>query len=65
MVLMSRMQLDDITRKEMLLREVRRERLAQEAKAETVKAQGSPKVQSQFFMRRFGTLVARLKLQSV
>ncbi len=63
MVLLSRMQLDERIRQEALLQEVRRARMAEEAATGTVKAAGSPKVQSQFFIRRFGHLVGRLKLQ--
>ncbi len=63
MVLMSRMMLDERMRQEALLHEVRRARMAEEATNGTVKAAGSPRVQSQFFTRRFGHLVGRLKLQ--
>lgn len=65
MVLISRMQLDERMRQEAMLQEARRARMAEEAVAGVVKVAGSPKVQSQFFLRRFGHLVGRLKLQSV
>lgn len=65
MVLLSRMQLDERIRQEALLQEARKARLAEHAaKGDAVKVAGSPKVQSQFFLRRFGHLVGRLKLQS-
>jgi len=57
------MQLDERVRQEALQQEVRRARMAEEAATGTVKAAGSPKVQSQFYLRRFGRLVGRLKLQ--
>lgn len=64
MVLLSRMQLDEIARRERLLQEAHNERRAQEAANGGIKAAGSPRVQSQFFLRRFGNLVGRLKFQS-
>lgn len=64
MVLLSRMQLDERMRQEMLLQEVRQARRAEEAANGTIKAAGSPKVQSQFYLRRFGHLIGRLKLQN-
>lgn len=65
MVLLSRMQLDERMRQEAMLQEARRARMAEEAVSTGVKVAGSPKVQSQFFMRRFGHLIGRLKLQQV
>ena len=59
MVLLSRMQLDEMGREEMLLQEARKARLAEEAAGGRIKAAGSPKVQSQFFLRRFGKLARR------
>lgn len=67
MVLLSRMQLDERMRQEALLQEARRARMAEEAAegtVTTVKASGSPKVQSQFFFQRFGRLIGRMKLQT-
>ncbi len=63
MVLLSRMQLDERMRQEAMLQEARRARMAQEAAGATVKVAGPPKVQSEFFLRRFGHLVGRMKLQ--
>jgi hypothetical protein len=63
MVLLSRMQLDERMRQEVMLQEARRARMAEEATSGVVKAAGPPKVQSQFFVRRFGHLVGRLRLQ--
>jgi hypothetical protein len=57
------MQLDERMRQEALLQEARRARMAQDAEPGVVRVAGSPKVQSQFFFRRFGHLVGRLKLQ--
>ncbi len=64
MVLISRMQLDEGMRQEMLRREARQARLAEEAAGGTVKAAGSPRVQSQFFVQRFRQVIGRLKLES-
>lgn len=63
MVLISRMQLDERIRQEALLQEARRARMAQETESGVERVAGPPKVQSQFFVRRFGHLVGRLKLQ--
>ncbi len=64
MVLLSSMQLDErMARQEAMLAEVQPERMAEKRPLRTVKAAGPPKPQSQFFLQRFGHLVARLKLQ--
>ena len=63
MVLLSRMQLDERMRQEAMLQEARQARLAEEAVNGVVKAAGSPKVQSQFYLQRFGHLIGRLKLK--
>ncbi len=64
MVLLSRMQLDERIRQEALRRAAREARLGEDAAAGTfVRVSGSPKVQSQFFVRRFGHLISRMKLQ--
>lgn len=65
MVLLSRMQLDERLRREALLQEARKARMAEQAaNGGVVKVAGSPRVQSQFFLRRFGHLMGRVKLQS-
>lgn len=63
MVLLSRMQLDERMRQEAMLQEARRARMAEKAATGTVKVAGPPKVQSQFFLRRFGHLVGRMIVQ--
>lgn len=64
MVLISRMQLNEQMRQEMLWREVQQARMAEEAARGTIKAAGAPNVQPPFSLHRFGQLVRRLKLHS-
>ncbi len=61
MVLISRMQLDERMRQEMLWREARQARMVEEATGGTVKAAGSPRVLSQFFLQRLRESIGRLK----
>lgn len=64
MVVLSRIQFDEWMRQEMLLQKVRKDRTAQNAATGAVKSAGSPKAQSQFFMRRFSPLVGQMELQN-
>lgn len=65
MVLLSRMQLDERIRQETLLQQARKARQAEEATGcGIVQVAGPPRVQSQFFLKRFGQFTRRLKLQA-
>lgn len=63
MPLMSRIEAETRLRQQMLLEEAKREQMAEAGKPAVVRVTGAPVVHSQFFARRFGGILNRLKLQ--
>jgi hypothetical protein len=63
MIMMSRIEAEMRIRQRALLEEMEREQAAEESKATVVRVSGAPAVHSQFFWRRFGAIMSRLKIQ--
>jgi hypothetical protein len=64
MIMMSRIEAEMRIRQRELLEEMQRERAAEDVKElPVVRVSGAPRVYSQFFGQRFGTIMSRLKLQ--
>jgi hypothetical protein len=63
--LISKLELDERMRQEARRHELRRAQAAEDAGSPKVSVEeaGSSRVQSQFFVQRFGRMVARVKLQ--
>lgn len=63
MIMMSRIEAEMRIRQRALLEEMEREQAAAESKSNVVRVSGATPVHSQFFWRRFGTRMHRLKIQ--
>lgn len=63
MIMMSRIEMEMRIRQREFLEELEREQTAEGAKATVTRAGGTPRVHSQFFARRFGPVMSRLKIQ--
>jgi hypothetical protein len=64
MIMFSRIEMEQRIRTSELLREAQAAKLADAAASRPVRVSGSVGVQSQFFGRRFGSMLDRLKLQT-
>ncbi|HET9660283.1 MAG TPA: hypothetical protein VFP05_08125 [Thermomicrobiales bacterium] len=63
MITASRIEMEMRIRQQQLLKEMEREQQAEGARLKVVRVSGEPRVHSQFFARRFGFVMSRLKVQ--
>jgi hypothetical protein len=63
MIMMSRIDAEMRIRQRAFMEEMEREQAAEASKVTVVRVSGAPAVHSQFFWRRFGAIMSRLKIQ--